>query len=301
MTSTYRPYRVQPSRGLLTPADLAQLRTTDLLRDGEENTKIRKGLTPARPISVKTLSLAPSWLSGYQCCPYASAACGGMDQDGFTGFCVGTTGNARYANVTAARIRKARYFFEHHEECIRRLVWELECYATDPTREGHTRAVRLNTFSDIPWERVRCRRQGVTYPGIPHAFPELTFYDYTKDVTRIRGDRPANLHITFSLSEGNDAHALEALAAGVNVAVVFHVTKAQPLPAAFADRPVIDGDGDDFRFLDPAGGFIVGLKAKGPARRDCSGFVRDHTAELDPARPLTIAGRPALTLTLAAD
>jgi len=35
---------------------------------------------------------------------------------------------------------------------------------------------------------------------------------------------------------------------------------------------VIDGDQDDLRFLDPDG-VIVGLKAKGQARKDTSGFV----------------------------
>jgi hypothetical protein len=35
---------------------------------------------------------------------------------------------------------------------------------------------------------------------------------------------------------------------------------------------VIDGDANDLRFLDPTG-VIVGLKAKGAAKKDTSGFV----------------------------
>jgi hypothetical protein len=35
---------------------------------------------------------------------------------------------------------------------------------------------------------------------------------------------------------------------------------------------VFDGDDTDLRFLDPTG-VIVGLKAKGRARKDTSGFV----------------------------
>jgi hypothetical protein len=37
---------------------------------------------------------------------------------------------------------------------------------------------------------------------------------------------------------------------------------------------VVDGDADDLRFLDGRG-VVVGLKAKGPAKKDTSGFVRD--------------------------
>jgi hypothetical protein len=34
-----------------------------------------------------------------------------------------------------------------------------------------------------------------------------------------------------------------------------------------------DGDDTDVRFQDPKGGFVIGLRAKGPARADRSGFV----------------------------
>ena len=37
---------------------------------------------------------------------------------------------------------------------------------------------------------------------------------------------------------------------------------------------VIDGDKDDLRFLDPKG-VVVGLKVKGKAKQDKSGFVID--------------------------
>ena len=36
--------------------------------------------------------------------------------------------------------------------------------------------------------------------------------------------------------------------------------------------PVIDGDRHDARFLDPQG-CVIGLRAKGTARKDTSGFV----------------------------
>ena len=57
-----------------------------------------------------------------------------------------------------------------------------------------------------------------------------------------------------------------------NIAVVFR-DKAT-IPAEFLGRKVIDGDKDDLRFLD-AEGVVVGLYAKGKAKKDTSGFVID--------------------------
>jgi hypothetical protein len=44
------------------------------------------------------------------------------------------------------------------------------------------------------------------------------------------------------------------------------------VPQSFWGSSVINGDEHDARFLDPAG-TIVGLKAKGSAKSDLSGFV----------------------------
>jgi hypothetical protein len=44
------------------------------------------------------------------------------------------------------------------------------------------------------------------------------------------------------------------------------------LPETYLGRPVIDGDEHDLRFLDPSG-VVVGLRAKGKARKQRGGFV----------------------------
>jgi hypothetical protein len=62
-----------------------------------------------------------------------------------------------------------------------------------------------------------------------------------------------------------------ALANGANVAVVFRTSK---YPEKFLGVPVVDGDENDLRFLDPKN-VVVGLYAKGKARKDTSGFVRE--------------------------
>ena len=82
-----------------------------------------------------------------------------------------------------------------------------------------------------------------------------------------------NYHLTFSAADGNDADVTKAIAQGMNVATVFGLKKSQPMPAEYNGRPVFNGDDSDLRFLDPKG-VIVGLYAKGRAKKDTSGFVK---------------------------
>jgi hypothetical protein len=73
--------------------------------------------------------------------------------------------------------------------------------------------------------------------------------------------------LTFSKADGNDADVAKAIASGMNVAAVF-----DKLPDTYMGLPVVDADEDDLRFLDPKGA-VLGLKAKGRAKKDYSGFV----------------------------
>jgi hypothetical protein len=99
-------------------------------------------------------------------------------------------------------------------------------------------------------------------------FPNVQFYDYTKWPSHLRQDLPANYHLTFSRSELTTSEDIKReIDAGRNVAVVFDA-----VPDTWEGLPVIDGDANDLRFLDPTG-VIVGLKAKGAAKKDITGFV----------------------------
>ena len=88
--------------------------------------------------------------------------------------------------------------------------------------------------------------------------------------------------MTFSAADGNDADVWSAISQGYNVAVVFGVKKSQPLPDTYNGRKVINGDESDLRFLDPRG-VVVGLYAKGKAKKDTSGFVKYPTFMLKAA------------------
>jgi hypothetical protein len=91
---------------------------------------------------------------------------------------------------------------------------------------------------------------------------------------------PANYHVTFSLADGNDTASIAAIDNGMNVAAVFRdkATVARYMESGFMlgykRVPVIRGDDTDLRFLDMPG-HVIALYAKGNAKKDRTGFVRD--------------------------
>ena len=119
-------------------------------------------------------------------------------------------------------------------------------------------------------------------PGLNvfECFPDVQFYDYTKVLGRKVSGIP-NYHLTFSAADGNDLDVKKAILQGLNVAVVFGIKKTQPMPETYNGLPVFNGDESDLRFLDPKG--VVGLYAKGKAKKDTSGFVKYPTVMLKAA------------------
>lgn len=219
--------------------------------------------------------LAPAMVSGRNTCPHAS--------DGCRAACLNTAGRGGIGldadglnTIQAARIRRTRFFHRDREAFLGALVAEIEKHERSAIRHGLRAAVRLNGTSDLPWEKFPVIRNGRTFPNVFAAFPSVTFYDYTKWPLRLRNvSAIPNYSLTYSLSEKPDADekASEYLEAGMGVAVVFDTGKSAALPASYLGAAVIDGDSTDLRFTDPPG-CIVGLRAKGRAKRDTSGFVR---------------------------
>lgn len=221
----------------------------------DANAKTVKG--QGRGYMTAILYLAPADESGYEVCPMASKGCRKA--------CLNKAGMGAFSNVQAARIAKTKWYFEDRAAFMAQLVTEVRAFIRKAIKLGLIPVVRLNGTSDIPWERVPIEDQ----PNIMSLFPTVQFYDYTKRSNR--RDLPANYHLTFSLAEDNDSRARVAASNGANIAVVFRNDK---FPSTFMGMPVVDGDADDLRFLDGRG-VVVGLKAKGPAKKDVSGFVRD--------------------------
>lgn len=199
--------------------------------------------------------------------------CPGSKAAGCMTGCLKSAGRGRFSNVALARQRKTDWFHTDRASFVTQLIKDLEALVRKATKEGKSARVRLNVLSDVTWESVACERQGKAFKGIPEAFPEIGFYDYTKRANRL-GKTPFNYHLTFSYSGVStyQKQVAKALDTDANMAVVFHVKKNQPLPKLWAGKIVIDGDEHDARLDDPMN-VIVGLRAKGQAIKDTSGFV----------------------------
>ena len=206
------------------------------------------------------LHLAPSKLSGYNVCQWASRGCAKV--------CLNTSGHGAYSTVQAARIKKTKLLKENFSLFSTQLIKEINSAIKKAKKNGMQLAIRLNLTSDISWESLDIQ-DGKTIFDI---FPEVTWYDYTKGYNRmmdfLNGKMPANYNLTFSRSESNERHVHAIRAKGGNVAVVFR----RSLPDSWHGTPVVNGDKNDLRFLDPRG-VVVGLIEKGKARKDESGFV----------------------------
>jgi hypothetical protein len=233
------------------------------------NPKILKGL--AQGYNTYILHLAPADLSGYETCPKRTAGC--------TSACLNTAGRGgmfkrgEFTNVIQkARIRKTKMFFEDRITFMNLLVKDIELGIKQSKRLGLIPVFRLNGTSDLAFEKYEVNRNGQTYSNIFYAFPEVTFYDYTKILGRKIKMVP-NYSLTFSAADGNDADVYTAIQQGYNVATVFGLKKTEPMPDSYMGRPVFNGDESDLRFLDPKG-VVVGLYAKGKAKKDTTGFVK---------------------------
>jgi len=242
------------------------------------NPKVLKGLKQG--FNTYIMHLAPANLSGYETCPKRTAGCtsaclntagrGGM-------FKKGETTNA----IQKARIRKTKMFFENRTEFFAQLVKDIELGIKQSAKKDLIPVFRLNGTSDLSFEKYEVVRNGKLFRNIFAAFPEVQFYDYTKILGR-KVNEISNYHLTFSAADGNDIDVAKAIAQGYNVATVFGLKKTEAMPESYMGRPVFNGDESDLRFLDPKG-VVVGLYAKGKAKKDTSGFVKYPTIMLKAA------------------
>ncbi len=179
--------------------------------------------------------------------------------------CLNTAGlGGVYPSIQKARQKKTDLFLNDRDEFMQQLVKDINTFIRACKRKDKRPAIRLNGTSDIQWEYIEIDG----HDNIFAMFPDVQFYDYTKIPTR-KIDHIPNYHLTWSYSEANDKYASWIDKVKNNIAVVF---KNKNLPETFKGREVIDGDTHDMRFLDEPNS-VVGLKAKGKARQDTSGFV----------------------------
>ena len=249
-----------------------------LLTTPTANPKIAKGL--AANYATYILHLAPASLSGYNTCAKATTGCkiaclnlagrGGMMKKG------------ENTNVIQqARIRKTKMFFENREVFFQLLIKDIELAIKQSAKKNLIPVIRLNGTSDLAWEKYGFTHNGVEYNNIFELFSNIQFYDYSKILGRKVSDIN-NYSLTFSAADGNDNDVIKAINQGYNIATVFGIKKTLAMPETYNGLPVFNGDESDLRFLDPKG-VVVGLYAKGKAKKDTSGFVKYPTIMLKAA------------------
>jgi len=205
------------------------------------------------------LYLAPAIQNSFNInvCPKASEGC--------IKSCLFTAGRAKFiTTINAARIEKTDFLLFDPTKFYRKLAAEISYNYTVAFNEKI--AFRLNGTSDVNHYKQIKRYANFDINTLPK---NVIFYEYTKNLHQAfnwQKNYP-RVYVTFSKSENNWDDCILALNSGINVAVVFN-----QVPDTYKGYKVIDGDVSDERFNDQKG-VIVGLKAKGEAKKDKTGFV----------------------------
>ena len=227
----------------------------NLLSKGDTNAKTKKN-------NIKTfiLYLAPYKQNdkGVNICPMASKGCADA--------CLYSAGRGKFSNVQASRINKTNYFIYNKELFIKQLSSEIIRETAKAEKKGEKVAFRLNGTSDLDFIYLLKKYANL---DIQDLHPTAVFYDYTKIFGKVKKYlNHINYYLTFSRAEDNESVAIAALNDGANVSIVFR----DNLPNYWRGYKVIDGDESDIVMLYNKN-VVLGLKAKGDARKDTSGFV----------------------------
>jgi hypothetical protein len=229
-----------------------------LISNGNTNAKTIKNESETYILYLSPLNLNDT---GKNVCPFASKGCGIA--------CLNSAGRGAFSNVQIARRRKTNLFFNDPTLFFTQLLSDLSKINNKAVKENKTIFVRLNGTSDLDFDKLLGRYTG---HGLI-SFGGLRFYDYTKDKNKAKNfarySENDKYRVTYSRKETDtDTELKTLLNYGVNVAIVF----ANELPNEYLGFHVVNGDLTDLRYNDPSG-VVIGLKAKGKAKKDCSGFV----------------------------
>lgn len=193
-------------------------------------------------------------------CPFASAGCRAA--------CLFSAGRGRFYSVARARVIKTIALLSNNMRFMQALVKSIASIEKKAKRLNLIPTIRLNGTSDLDFSKYNLK-DSTEHIDIFEYFRNIQFYDYTKRPRAAKNNSAKNYHLTFSDSGTNDS-SIASQPEGLNIATVF-LTKE--LPDIWNGKRVIDGDKSDLRFLDQPG-VIVGLKAKGNAKRAFSSFVK---------------------------
>tara|TARA_R110000765_G_scaffold69646_1_gene135036 strand:- start:611 stop:1354 length:744 start_codon:yes stop_codon:yes gene_type:complete len=230
----------------------------NLLSKGSTNSKTAKN-----NIETYILYLAPHTQNSKKIniCPKASKGCAAA--------CLFSAGRGRFSNVIASRTNKTEYYLSDKKVFINQLSNELVKIASKSIKQNTKIAIRLNGTSDLDFIALIKKYNNLDLLN-DNQFKNLVFYDYTAILGKVKKYINTSYKLTLSRKENNESEILEALKLGGNVAAVFK----NDLPTKYKGFTVIDGDQSDLMMLYNKN-VILGLKAKGDAKKDKSGFVID--------------------------
>jgi hypothetical protein len=207
------------------------------------NIKTKKGEKYGYITYIMSLMPYRNNSKGINICPFASKGCSDA--------CLAYSGYGSNINAQKAKMNRTELFLNDRVAFMYTLKLEIDNIIMNKPKRKKI-AIRLNGTSDISFEKFKI----FNGKNIFELFPKITFYDYTKNWKRFENELPKNYHLTFSRSETNEDKALELLAKGINVAIVF-----ETLPETYKGFKVINGDENDIRFKDE-NGVIIGLHYK---------------------------------------
>jgi hypothetical protein len=233
-----------------------------ILSKPNSNTKLSKETERTKNFKLYSLFLAPAGSSGYNTCAWSSPDC--------VKLCLNTSGRGAMESVQKARISKTAYMVEHPYAFMWSLLFEMNSAMRSAWKNKDFIAIRLNGTSDIPWESAAPFLEDFCVNGdykdsvkATKKYPRFYLYDYTKSYARAIKSLPW-YDMTFSYSGYNWKECKSVLDnKTARVAVVFK----DFIPEEYEGYEVINGDLDDYRFLDRKG-LIVGLKYKDTGREN---------------------------------
>ena len=226
----------------------------NLLSKGNTNAKTNKNEQ-----DTYILYLAPynQNSKGINICPKASKGCAKA--------CLFTAGRGAFSNVIKARQNKTEYFLHDKKGFVIQLANELIKIDKKASKKTNQTLIRLNGTSDLDFVYLLKKYADFDINN----YKNLHFYDYTKILGKVKKYQDNRKYtLTFSRAEDNEKDIFKAVQYGANVSAVFNGS----LPKSYKGIPVVDGDKTDNEMLKYKG-FILGLKAKGKAKTDKTGFV----------------------------
>lgn len=226
-----------------------------LLSAGITNTKTAKNL-----LNTFILYLSPFTQNsfGINICPRASPGC--------IASCLFSAGRGVFSNVISARQNKTEFYLKDKTEFLEMLKSELINISKKAVNNNEKIAIRLNGTSDLDFVAIIKNRLLFDILSLPN----LIFYDYTKIIGKaLKYLNTENYFVTLSLAEDSILSDIKhALTLGINVSAVFK----NQIPESLLGFTVIDGDKTDIEMISNRG-VILGLKAKGKAKKDTTGFA----------------------------